>query len=63
MRFIVEVIAIKLKGISNSQSKSKKFEEYKNCLDGNDYQQQCHNYIMRSNNREVYLQRVCKNSL
>ena len=29
----------KLKGISKSQSKNFKFEEYKKCLDGEDYQQ------------------------
>ena len=29
---------IKLKGVSKSQSKHKKFEGYKNCLDGEDYQ-------------------------
>ena len=31
----------KLKGISKSQSKNSKFEEYKKCLDGEKYQQEC----------------------
>ena len=34
---------IKLKGISKSQSKPIKFEEYKNCLDGKEYQRECNN--------------------
>ena len=38
----------KLKGISKSQSKNFKFEEYKNCLDGEEYQRECNNYIIRS---------------
>ena len=48
----------KLKGISNSQSKNIKFEEYKKCLDGEDYQQECDNYLIRSINREMDLQKV-----
>ena len=31
----------KLKGISKSQSKFFKFEEYKKCLDGGEYQREC----------------------
>ena len=46
----------KLKGISKSQSKNIKFEEYKKCLDGEDYQQECDNYIIRSINHEMVLQ-------
>ena len=48
----------KLKGISKSQSKNIKFEEYYNCLFGGKYQQECDNYIIRSINHEMYLQRV-----
>ena len=33
----------KLKGISKSQSKHIKFEEYKKCLDGEEYQRECNN--------------------
>ena len=35
----------KLKGISKSQSKNIKFDEYKKCLDGKKYQEECKNYI------------------
>ena len=50
----------KLKGISKSQSKNIKFEEYYNCLFGEKHQQECDNYIIRSINHEIYLQRVKK---
>ena len=33
----------KLKGVSKSQSKNNKFEEYKKCLDGEEYQRECNN--------------------
>ena len=53
----------KLNCISKSQSKRIKFEEYKKRLDGEDYQQECDNYIIRSINHEMYLQRVKKSTL
>ena len=53
----------KLKGISKSQSKNIKFEEYKKCLDGQEYQQECDNYIIRSINHEMILQKVKKSTL
>ena len=53
----------KLKGISKSQSKNIKFEEYKKCLDGEDYQQECDNYIIRSINHEMFLQKVKTSTL
>ena len=53
----------KLKGISESQSKNIKFEEYKKCLDGVDCQQECDIYILRSINREMILQKVKKLTL
>ena len=53
----------KLKGISKSQSKNIKFEEYYNCLFGKEYQRECDNYIIRSLNHEMYLQRVKKSTL
>ena len=53
----------KLKGISKSQSKNKKFEEYNNCLDGKEYQRECDIYIIRSINHEMYLQQVKKSTL
>ena len=53
----------KLKGVSKSQSKNIKFEEYKKCLDGEDYQQECDNYIITSINHEMVLQKVKKSTL
>ena len=47
----------KLKGITKSLVKSIKFEEYKNCLFGDDYQRECENYVIRSLNHDMYLQR------
>ena len=41
-----------MKGISKSQSKHIKFEEYYNCLFGGKYQRECNNYIIRSINHE-----------
>ena len=54
---------IKLKGISKSQSRNIKSEKYKKCLDGEDYQQECDNYIIRSINHEMVLQKVKKSTL
>ena len=53
----------KIKGISKSQSKHIKFEEYFNCLFGGDYQKECDNYIIRSINHEMVLQEVKKSTL
>ena len=53
----------KLKGVSESQSKNIKFEEYKKCLDGMEYQRECNNYIIRSINHEMVLQEVKKSTL
>ena len=53
----------KLKGISKSQSKNIKFEEYYNCLFGSVYQQECDNYILKSINHEMILQKVTKSTL
>ena len=50
----------KLKGVSKSQSKNIKFEEYKKCLDGEEYQRECNNYFIRSINHEMHLQKVKK---
>ena len=51
-----------LKGISKSQ-KNIKFEEYKKCLDGENYQHECDNYIIRSINHEMILQKIKKLTL
>ena len=53
----------KLKGISNSYSKNIKFNEYKKCLDGEEYQYECDNYILRSINHEMVLRKVKKSTL
>ena len=53
----------KIKGISKSQSKHIKFEEYYNCLFGREYQKECDNYIIRSLNHEMVLQKVKKSTL
>ena len=53
----------KLKGISKSRSKNIKFEEYYNCLFGKEYQRECDNYIIRSINRDMVLQKVKKSTL
>ena len=53
----------KLKGISKSYSRNIKFDEYKKCLDGEEYQRECDNYIIRSINHEMVLQKVKKSTL
>ena len=53
----------KLIGISKSQWKKIKFEEYKKCLDGEEYQEECNNYILRSINHEMHLQEIKKSTL
>ena len=53
----------KLKGISKFYSRNIKFEEYYNCLFGREYQYECDNYILRSINHEMVLQKVKKSTL
>ena len=53
----------KLKSISKSQSRKIKFEEYKKCLDGEEYQRQCNIYIIKSINHQMVLQEVKKSTL
>ena len=53
----------KIKGISKPQSSHIKFEEYYNCLFGGEYQKECNNYIIRSSNHEIILQKVRKSTL
>ena len=40
-----------------------KFEEHYNCLFGGDYQRECDDYVIRSINHELYLQKVRKATL
>ena len=53
----------KLKGISKSQSKHIKVEDYKKYLDEEENQNECNTYILRSINHEMYLQEVKKSTL
>ena len=50
----------RLKVISEPFSKNIKIDEYYNFLLGEDYQQECDNYITRSLNHEMYLQQLKK---
>ena len=52
-----------LKGFSKSQSKHIKFEEFKSCLAGEEFQEECDNYIIRSINHEMLLQQIKKSTL
>ena len=53
----------KFKGVSKTQSKNIKFEEYYNCLFGVKYQKECNYCFIRSINHEMYLQRVKRSTL
>ena len=52
----------KIKRISKSQSKHIKFEEYKKCLDGEEYQKKCDKLIIGSLIQEMYLQKIRKST-
>ena len=52
----------KLKGISKSQSKNIKFEEYKIYLD-EVLENECINYILKSSNHDMYMQGIKKTTL
>ena len=51
----------KIKGISQSQSKNIKFEDYKKGFDGMEYQRECSICIIRSINHQMHLQEIKKN--
>ena len=53
----------KLNGISKSQSKNIKFEDYKVCLEGEENENVCSNYILKSINHEMYMQEIIKPTL
>ena len=53
----------KLKGISKSYSRNIELEEFYNCLFGREYQYECDNYILRSIDHEMMLQKVKKSTL
>ena len=52
-----------MKGVSKFYSKNIKFQEYKKCLDGEKDQGECENYVSRSVNYDMYLQKMKKSSL
>ena len=54
----------KLKGITKTQTKNIKFEEYYTIvyLDLN-YQKECDNFVIRALNHEMFMQKITKNSL
>ena len=52
-----------MKGISKSDSKNIKFDEYKKCLNAEEYQKEHDNYVTRSVIHELYLQLVQKSTL
>ena len=51
------------KGISKAQSKNIKFEEYKICLVGEELENECINYILKSSNHDMYMQGTKKTAL
>ena len=53
----------KLKGISKTQSKNIKFEQYKICLDGEELENECVNCILKSSNHDMYMQGIKKTIL
>ena len=53
----------KLKSVSKSQSKNIKFEEHKKCLDEENFQSECNNYVPGSINHEVHLQEIKKSTI
>ena len=53
----------KLKGISKSQSKNIKFEEYAKSLNGEKFENECVNYILKSSNHNIYMQGIKKTTL
>ena len=54
---------ILLKAVSKSHWKNIDFEEFKKCLDGEEYQRDCTDYLIRSSNQEMVLQEVKKPTL
>ena len=53
----------KLKGIFKSQSKLIEFQEHKKCLDGEENQKECNNFILCSINHEMHLQEIKESTL
>ena len=53
----------RLKGISKAQSKNIEFVEYKISLDGEELENECVNYILRSINHDLNMQGFKKTAL
>ena len=53
----------KLKVFSKIQTKNIKIVEYKFCLDGEKSVNECENYILKSINRDMYLQKIRRTKL
>ena len=53
----------KLKGISKAYSRCIKFDEYKKCLYGENFKGECDNFILRSINHNMVLQKIKKSTL
>ena len=53
----------KLKGISKSQSKNFKFQEYYNCFCGKKFMRDCEIYSLRQINHDMKMQKVNKRTL
>ena len=53
----------KLKGVSKSQSRNIKFEEHKICVDGEENENICSNYVLKSINHDMYMQEIIKSTL
>ena len=53
----------KLKGISKSQTKNIKFVEYEICLDEEENVNECDNFVSKSYNHDMYLQKIRKTTL
>ena len=54
---------IKLKEKANIIRKILNLRKIKKCLDGEEYEKECDNYILRTLNHEMYLQEIKKSSL
>ena len=51
-----------MKGTSKSQTKNNKFEDYKICLDGEENENECSNYLLKLINHDIYLQETRKST-
>ena len=52
-----------VKGVCKSQLENFEFDENRNCLNGEEYQRECNNFILHSINHEMHLQELKKSTL